>query len=252
MKKEKLYLSTIDDSAQHLARKYGLGLEIAEFSTAWNLDREFSQTDALVKEKMQGIRRFTMHGPYSELFPSAVDPLVRQVAAYRFSQTLKLAQTYGIHKVVFHGGFYEKLYFPCWFQEQSRIFWQEFAEKIPEDMTVCLENVMETEPELLGEVLRQVNCKKLKMCLDAGHAQAYSKASPMQWIAEYGDLIDHFHIHNNDGTRDSHSPLTEGVIPMEQLFDTIEKQCPQATITLELMEGASSVEWLLEKDILEE
>ena len=52
MKKDKLYLSTIDPKAQELARQYGLGLEIAEYCTAWNMDDEFPQTDAAVREKL--------------------------------------------------------------------------------------------------------------------------------------------------------------------------------------------------------
>ena len=57
MKKERLFLSTIDPEAQDLARAYGLGLEIAEFCTAWNMDRDFPQTDALVQRKLAGISR---------------------------------------------------------------------------------------------------------------------------------------------------------------------------------------------------
>ena len=38
MDKNELYLSTIDPRAGEIARKYGLGLEIAEFCTALNMD----------------------------------------------------------------------------------------------------------------------------------------------------------------------------------------------------------------------
>ena len=43
------YLSTIDPNAHLTAKKYGLGLEIAEYCTAWNMDQEFAQTDPAVR-----------------------------------------------------------------------------------------------------------------------------------------------------------------------------------------------------------
>lgn len=36
-----LYLSTIDPGAGALARKYGLGVEIADYCTAMNMDESF-------------------------------------------------------------------------------------------------------------------------------------------------------------------------------------------------------------------
>ena len=55
MKKENLYISTVDENAHVLARQYGLGLELAEYCTPWFLDREFESTDKLVREKLEGI-----------------------------------------------------------------------------------------------------------------------------------------------------------------------------------------------------
>ena len=52
MEKERFYISTIDPNAADTAREYGLGLEIAEYCTAWNMDREFLETDAAVREKL--------------------------------------------------------------------------------------------------------------------------------------------------------------------------------------------------------
>ena len=252
MKKSQLYISTMDENAHLTAKKYGLGIEIAEYSTAWNLDRERKETDAAVLPKLSCSKRFILHGPYSELFPCAVDPLIRQVARYRFGQTLELAREMDIHKVVFHGGFHERLYFPCWYQEQSVGFWKEFQRDIPEDMTICLENVLETEPEMLADIVRQTDCPRIRMCLDVGHANAYSGQSPLRWLDSCRDVIDHLHIHNNDGTWDLHRPLNEGTIPMRELLEKAEKKCRNATVTLEINGAESSVQWLKNEHILEE
>ena len=73
MRKENIYLSTIASDAPFFARKYGFGLEIAEYSTAWNMDRRFDVTDSRVRESLKGISRSIFHAPINELFPCAVD-----------------------------------------------------------------------------------------------------------------------------------------------------------------------------------
>ena len=251
MKQSQLYLSTVDENAASLCREYGLGLELAEFCTAWNLDDEFPATDRKVRQEMEGISRFTLHGPYNELFPCAIDKKARQLCRDRYLQTIGTARGYGIHKIIFHAGFNPALYFHIWFTQQSILFFQDFVKEIPEDMTIVLENVVEEDPAWITDILAAVNSPRLRMCLDVGHARAYSKFTPCQWVERAAPFIDHFHIHNNDGSRDSHSPLMEGSIPMEALLSQIESQCPEATLTLELPQAASSVHWLLQNKILE-
>ena len=41
MKKQRVYLSTIDPEAGSIARAQGLGVEIAEYCTASNMDEHF-------------------------------------------------------------------------------------------------------------------------------------------------------------------------------------------------------------------
>lgn len=251
MKRENLYLSTIDSNAHRLAYQHKLGLEIAEFCTAWNLDDQLSQTDQVVREKQTCSNRFVLHGPFSELFPCAIDLKVRAVAAQRYRQTIQAARRYGINKIVLHAGYNPYLYYPCWFTEKSIQFWQDFMAEVPDDMVICLENVLEEEPKMLADIVRSVNNPKLRMCLDVGHANVYSKNAPLEWVNDCADLIAHFHIHNNSGAHDSHSALDCGTIPMVQLLEAIDISCPTASITLELEDSVSSLQWLAEKNFLD-
>ncbi len=248
MKKENIYLSTIDPAADSLAGKYGLGLEIAQYCTAWNMDREFHIVDPQVRESLKGISRSMLHGPYNELFPCAIDPKARELAAFRYRQAINLAKHYGCSKVIFHGGYHPCIYYPVWYVEQSILFWKEFLREDP-GVEILLENVLETEPRWLPEIVKAVDHPKLKLCLDVGHVNAYSQIPVTQWLRSWVPYISHFHIHNNDGTRDQHNPLTEGTIPMKELFALIDELCPDATVTLELMEGKTSVQWLEEEKI---
>jgi len=241
---DKFYLSTIDENAHILAKQYGFGIEIAEFCTPWFLDTDFEKVDPLIREKLTCSNRFVLHAPFSELFPCAIDPKVRAIAAERYRQVIRVAQGYGIQKIVVHGGYNPRIYFPIWYTEQSVLFWKEFVQEIPEDMVFCLENVFEEEPEMLVHIVREVNDRKIRMCLDVGHVNAYSKVPVMDWLTMCAPYIDHFHIHNNDGTKDTHSQLWQGSIPMEELLKVIDTRCPKATVTLELMDAEPSVDWL--------
>ena len=244
------YLSTIDPNAHLTARKYGLGLEIAEYCTAWNMDEKFAETDPSVREKIAGTKELVLHGPFNELFPCAIDPMVREIARYRYRQTIALAKSYGVSKIIIHGGYNPRLYYPIWYTEQSALFWKEFVSEIPEDMTVVLENVMEEEIHMFLTILQQVEDKRLRMCLDIGHVNAYSTASALEWLEACAPYIRHFHIHNNDGSWDTHNELWNGTIPMEQLLEKALQLCPEATFTLELMDSEPSVKWLQEKGFL--
>ena len=246
MTKDKLYLSTIDSKAQEIAREHGLGLEIAEYCTAWNMDEKFRETDTAVRQKLTGIQNRILHAPFNELFPCAIDSKARALAADRYRQAIGLARNYGATKVVIHGGYNPRIYYPVWYVEQSVLFWKAFLEEDP-GVEIVLENVLEDEPGLLLDIVKGVDDTRLRFCLDIGHANAYTPVSPMDWLKACAPYLSHFHLHNNDGTQDSHSALNCGSIPMDEFVQQAEALCPDATFTLEVLESKSSVRWLLEE-----
>lgn len=244
MNKENIFISTIASDADVVARRYELGLEIAEYCTAWNMDSKFEETDAVVTKKLAGISGRIFHAPFNELFPCAIDPKARELAAYRYRQAIALAKNYSAFKVVIHGGYNPWIYYPVWYKEQSVLFWKDFLKDDP-CVEIVLENVLETEPDMLLDIVKGVNSPKLKMCLDIGHVNAYSKIPVTEWLECCAPYISHFHIHNNDGSCDTHSPLNQGNIPIREVLVRAEILCPDATFTLELMESEDSVRWLL-------
>ena len=248
MKKENIYLSTIASDAPLFAREYGFGLEIAEYCTAWNIDRRFELTDSRVQESLQGISRSILHAPSNELFPCAIDEKARELAAYRYRQAIDLAKRYGSKKVVIHGGYHPWMYYPVWYVGQSVSFWKDFLKEDP-GVEIVLENVLETQPDLILEILEGVDDPRLRMCFDVGHINAYSYIPIMDWLETCAPWIGHIHVNNNDGREDLHQGLQDGIIPMKELLQRIESLCQEATITLEMTQTKSSLEWLREKRV---
>ena len=249
MKRENIYLSTIASDAVRAAKEYGVNLEIAEYCTAWNMDEKFEGVDQVVRKKLDGISKSVLHAPFNELFPCAIDKKARALAADRYRQAIELAKTYGATKVVIHGGYNPWIYFPVWYTEQSIFFWKEFLQ---EDMGVeiVLENVLETDPQWLVDIVKGVDDPRLKLCLDIGHVNAYSEISVMDWLESWAPCLSHFHVHNNDGSRDQHNGLDDGTIPMKELLLRAEELCPDATFTFELMKDEPSMVWLSKNGLI--
>lgn len=243
-----LYLSTIDPRAGDLAREHRLGVEIAAFCTAENMDARLEETDAALREQLSGVSRRLFHGPFNELFPCAIDPLAKKLAAYRYGQALALSERYGAEKLILHGGFSPRLYYPCWYVEQSVPFWCHFLESHPGNYEICLENVMEEEPESLLAIVSQVNDPRLRLCLDVGHVNVYSRTPARDWIDCWGEYLSHAHLHNNHGDADTHNSLDDGTLPMEALIAALP---PAATATLELPQIGGSIQWLADRSLLE-
>ena len=115
MGQNKFLLSTISPDAARIAKENGLGIEIAEYCTAYNLDKYFPETDRQVQEEIDGVDLLTFHGPFNELFPCAIDLRVREIAGERYSQAIQVAKGYGTKKVILHSGYTPTLYYPIWF-----------------------------------------------------------------------------------------------------------------------------------------
>ena len=197
---ERLYLSTIADDAPETAAAYGLGLELAEFCTASNMDADFERTDALARAKMKRAGRAMLHAPFNELCPSAIDPLVLDVAKKRYAQAYELARGYGMRRMVVHSGFVPLIYFPEYFTGRAVDFWREYLKKLPADFTLVMENVLEDAPDMLIDIVRGVGDPRFKLCLDIGHANITKKGLAIEdWTRAVLPYLGHSHLHNNFG-----------------------------------------------------
>lgn len=247
---KELNLATIDPAAPVLAERYGLGLELDEFCTAWNMDDPalFAPLDAEVRSFGKRARIF--HAPYNELFPCAIDLRIKAVAKERLAQTYALADSYGIRRMVCHGNYLPNVYFPVWYIEQSITFWKEFLHDKPADFQLYLENVLEPEPEYLRDIVAGIDDPRCRLCLDVGHAHVgcVSSVSPERWLTVCAPLLGHLHLHNNDCSWDWHRPLGDGGIQYEALLPMLAELAPDASVTLEHpQDSEQSLLWLAER-----
>ena len=249
-------LSYIDRTAP-LAAANGLGLEIAEFCITSNMDATFGEVLPHVESCAAAVKDKVIHAPYNELLPMAIDPKVAAVAKDRYDRTWEYCLRFGAGKMVVHANYYEEMYFSSWFIQRQADFWKRFLDGHPEDITVCIENVMETSPDAILGVLSEVDDPRMRMCLDVGHANL-TDIPPADWLKACSGYISHYHLHNNDGPPasgrrswgDRHAALGKGSIDMYGLLKTAEELTPGATAAVESYDPESSVEWLREKGFI--
>ena len=151
-----------------------------------------------------------VHGPFTDLCPAAFDHRFSELARDRFDQAAAGTLRLGLNRMVVHTGFIPVIFDPKWHLEHSVKFWWDFINQQPEDFRLYIENVMDDEPYLLLNLVKEIDDPRVRICLDVGHVNAVSQVPVTEWIRQLGPWIGHFHLHNNDGKHDLHSPLLGG------------------------------------------
>ena len=249
---DRLYVSTVADDDVIVAEKYGIGIEIAEFCTASNMDRDSSTYGIKAVPKIESTSKLIFHAPFNELCPAAIDPMIVDITRRRYEQAFELSLGYGINKIVVHSGYIPLIYHKSWFAERSVEFWREFLSSQPKELEIYLENVMEDEPGLLRSIIEDVGDSRFKLCLDVGHANTLISDTPLtEWVDVCAPYLEHVHLHNNVGQMDLHSPVFDGSIDMYKVLTDIFEKAPDVTFTIESLHAGSSMEWLIRKVFFE-
>lgn len=241
----RVLVSTVAEDARETALEFGLGIELAEFCTAYNMDVDFDRWDAAARGNMEGIGLRAFHAPFNELCPAAIDPLIADVARRRFRQAFGLMRGYGIDRMVVHSGYVPLVYDKSYFTDRSIEFWGELLRDLRGDFTLLLENVMEPSPDMLRDIVRGVGDPRLRLCLDIGHAGTIVSDLPMPlWIDGCAGFLSHVHIHNNYREYDDHNPPGEGRIDVAAALRSLAGLGSGVTFTLEARRGRESAQWL--------
>ncbi len=251
--KNKLFIATFSEGALKVAKDFGVGLEINHTCISEELDP--SNRRNLLAQIRKDIAAagvsdpsgLFLHGPFTEIHPAAIDYRARQMGMERLNEAYEVAAALGINRMVVHTGWIPFIYFKSWQAEKGAEFWQKFMSDKPSDFHIYVENVLDDEPYMLLDMMKRIDNPSIKLCLDTGHANATTSPElPVEkWIEVLGSHIGHFHLHNNDGTGDSHSPFDCGSMDMNSIFSAINKFCDDdVTLTIEARDARACLCWL--------
>lgn len=166
----------------------------------------------------------SIHAPFMDLSPGAVDSRVRQATIDRFLYTFEIAGILHPRAVVFHSG-YEKWRYglnkDLWL-EKSLLTWQPLN-RIAADMgtKIAIENIFEEDPSNLQQLAESMDSESFGICFDTGHFNLFSKSPLEDWMDALGPYIVELHLHDNDGASDQHLPMGDGQFNFRRLFDIL-------------------------------
>ncbi|HCC68810.1 MAG TPA: AP endonuclease [Nitrospiraceae bacterium] len=222
-----------------LIKQAGINLEI--YFGSKELDDLNKPEIIRLKERLDYNPAITIHSPFMDLSPGAVDSKVRAVTIERFNTILDFAEILKPEIIVFHSGYDKWKYnrrVDVWL-EGSLITWKPLNKRASEmGIKIAIENVFEDEPSNFKLLMHEMNSENFGVCFDTGHFNLFSKVSLEEWLSVIKPYIIELHLHDNDKTADSHLAVGEGSFDFKRLFDelkgknfiyTVEAHTPEDT-----------------------
>lgn len=181
-------------------------------------------------------RRITLHAPFQDLAPGALDGFILSATRARLTQALALVEIFQPVSIVCHLGYEARHYHA--YQEQwlahSLATWEALAAQAASfQATIMLENVYESDPELLVTLFSRLQTPNIQFCLDVGHLNAFGAGRFQEWLEALWPHLGQLHLHDNHGRFDEHLALGEGNVPFALVLNFLAARGRQPLITLE-------------------
>lgn len=198
----------------------------------------FKEKDArsIMRELSAKKLSITIHAPFMDLSPGAVDTKIRKATSDRLHEMLDIAALFRPRLIVLHPG-YNKWFYDgnvhLWL-ENSLTMWQPIvntAERL--GMLLAVENIFEEEPTSLSQLITAVNSPTFNFCFDTGHFHLFSTVPMEAWFNSLGPYIKEVHLHDNSKSSDQHLPMGDGDIDFVQFFHLIKHYGVNPIYTIE-------------------
>jgi sugar phosphate isomerase/epimerase len=214
---------------EHLNPEIGLdAVSLDRFSR-----RDFSKA---ADQLHQAGLHITLHGPFQDLLPGALDARILAATRARLQDAFDLVEIFQPRSIVCHIGYEARHYQGLeerWLAH-SVATWEPLAEQAARHgALVALENVYETQPELIRELFTRLQAPNICFCLDVGHVQAFGGGNFQEWLEKVGGLVGQLHLHDNHGAQDEHLTLGAGIIPLPHILSFFADRDQTPVITLE-------------------
>lgn len=195
----------------------------------------------------------TVHAPYSDLSPGAIDPEVRRLTIRRFYKLLEIAACLSPLNVVFHPGYVPVIhgeYLEEWVK-RARETWYLVGEKAEQlGLVISLENVFEEAPGVLNGLFEAIGLP-FGFCFDLGHWFIFARSELADWLEAFSGRLLEVHLHDNHGLRDEHLPPGEGRIDFAKALAMLPGR-EALVFTVEVYEEAKALKALkVAKSLLE-
>ena len=224
------------DVILEMAKRQKVGIEIQTFENP--LIKNVKKHIAYQKEQTKDIKHKSLHAPFWDLNLGSAMPNIRKETMKWFNYAYKIAKEMGCDSLIVHNGYVPYTAHVSDWVQKAEIFWKEFFADKDDSITVMIENMVELDSSVMIQVIDAVHDKRLKACLDVGHANGNSDMSVEDWIKTLGKRIGYLHLHNNQGKissvhNDVHAGFDDGTIDFKKVIKLIKQYCPKAIVAVE-------------------
>jgi sugar phosphate isomerase/epimerase len=184
----------------------------------------------------------SLHLPFFDLQPGSADELIRQASLKRLQKAMDVARVYGPAHMVGHASYDHLLYvrtYQLW-RERAADTWSRVLESWPEHPPLYLENTHEPDPSTvsgMAELLARRHGERVALCLDIGHWHSFAGGKERgdldDWLDVFAPRLGHLHLHDNDGSADSHLGPGQGGIPWRDFFEGLARRGLTPSVTFE-------------------
>jgi sugar phosphate isomerase/epimerase len=218
----------------------GAGIELGSYGilgiqSEWDWQARFAMHQ-VVRSQFQGT--LAIHGPFIGMEYDHLDHLIREAVNRRLDLTFDVAAKLKVSRVVLHSGYAREIDLfnlqDSWLKRCAEFWQREIHRWSDAGIEIVLENDTEQSPTTLVRLINAVDHPFLGLCMDIGHQHVFSNLAALDWVMCIDQRLYHIHLHDNDGTRDSHSPIRRGNIDFEPFYEALMQHVPHATLSLEV------------------
>lgn len=199
-------------------------------------DRDNAAFAAVAGQFRQRGLSCTMHAPFFDLAPGAIDSKILDITRKKLRRAFELIEIFKPRSVVCHLG-YDPDKHAYKMKEWLRISietWSELIETAAESGTpVMFENTYEKLPDVHLELFQNLPGSNFGFCLDVGHLMAYAGSTWQVWLDKLQPWLGQVHLHDNNGAMDEHIAIGQGQFNFNELFGYFQRHNLSPLVTLE-------------------
>lgn len=243
-----------------ISKDFNTGFEYNDFFFPDTLDNEPFCNDLINRYKsLPDLPSYTTtHGAFFDVLVFSDDSRIREASELRVLQSISIAEKAGCKGIVFHGNINPMLlntaagpaYEKHWL-ETNRSFFSKVCLQHP-GLEIYMENMWDYSPDNLASLASEMSdIRNFGLCLDYAHA-SISPTDTSIWAEKLGPYIKHVHINDNDGKKDLHLALGEGVTDWKRFEELRQKHFADASVLIEtsLQNQRKSLEFLRSRGII--
>lgn len=177
----------------------------------------------------------TLHAPFFDLSPGALDPRILAVSRDKLKRAFELIPIFKPQAIICHLNYESNKHGykqTEWFAAALETFGELLAMAARAQTIMALENTYETEPSQHIRMMQALDSPYARICLDVGHLLAFAKC-PWQTWTEALPWVGHLHLHDNQGDTDTHQAIGQGRFDFPGFFQAVARQGIRPGVTLE-------------------